>query len=429
MAAFGLLLLLLGSAVTLVAPERHRHVAQETLVLQHPHLEQLLQEELDPPLPPDILAAAGQAPSPPEPPHMWGSALDGFPPAWPVAAAITRHCNDPPRAPQTPQLPSTAFAHLRRQAAALDALQPRLTACCRRHAPLPCARRAWTDVLDGFCTDEFGVKTRQFHCCRQRGAARRRCFAQGPDAIAAAPATVEAATAIVTSWELVGEPPFPPGEPTEANMGNICGLRGLRPGPPGPNGPSGPRVRLRMRLEKEYGRCARDGSLACAHEAWQKGLERYCREESAVKTRQHRCCQRGGGRARGRCFASAAPHPAYDRELHNVSLARPGPALLRSLCAPTRLLTTRAPVPELLGAVTAACCPLPPEERSPCAHEQLSQAIATLCATPSDAWRDPQGCCSQGDPERRRRCFNTQYLAQVTLGAAVAPPPPEHLDE
>ncbi|NXY13812.1 ECM1 protein, partial [Atrichornis clamosus] len=68
-------------------------------------------------------------------------------------------------------LPPTAFAHLRRQAAALDALQPRLSDCCRHRTPLPCARRAWTDVLDGFCTDEFGVKTRQFHCCRRHGAA------------------------------------------------------------------------------------------------------------------------------------------------------------------------------------------------------------------------------------------------------------------
>lgn len=72
---------------------------------------------------------------------------------------------------------------------------------------------------------------------------------------------------------------------------------------------------------------------------WLKGLNRFCREESAVKTGQHRCCQRGGARARGRCFAAAAPHPEYDRELHNVSLARPGPALLRSLCGPTRLFT------------------------------------------------------------------------------------------
>lgn len=117
----------------------------------------------------------------------------------------------------------------------------------------------WTDVLDRFCTDEFGVKTRQYHCCRQQGAARRRCFAQGPDAIAT--------TAVVTVRDPIAEPPFPPGEPTAANMGNICGLRGLRPGPPGPSGPSGPRVRLRLRLEREYSRCCRNGSLACAHDA------------------------------------------------------------------------------------------------------------------------------------------------------------------
>ncbi|KAM7080571.1 LOW QUALITY PROTEIN: extracellular matrix protein 1 [Ciconia maguari] len=421
MATFGLLLLL-GAAV--VAREQPQHVVQERLVLQHPHIEQVLQKEQDLLRLPNVLEETPGATVPLHSPPVWATTLDGFPPAWPVANAVTRHCRQPPPAPPPPQLPPTAFAHLHRQAAALDALRPRLDACCQHQAPLPCARRAWTDVLDGFCTDEFGVKTRQFHCCRQQGGARRRCFTQDPDAIAAA-ATAEVTAAIAAAWDPTDEPPFPPGEPTDANMGNICGLRGLRPGPPGPASPSGPRVRLRVRLERDYGRCCRNSSLACAHNAWRKGLERFCREEAAVKTRQHRCCQRGGSRARGRCFAAAAPHPAYDRGLHNVSLARPGPALLRSLCAPTRLLTKRRPVPELLGAVTAACCPLPPEEQSACAHEQLSQGIATLCATPRDAWRDPQGCCSRGDPERRR-CFDTAYLAQVTLGAAVPPPPAGH---
>ncbi|NXX49378.1 ECM1 protein, partial [Tricholaema leucomelas] len=68
-------------------------------------------------------------------------------------------------------LPDTGFAHLRRQAAALEAFRPRLDACCGHHGPVSCARRAWTEVLDDFCADEFGVKTRQFHCCRQQGAA------------------------------------------------------------------------------------------------------------------------------------------------------------------------------------------------------------------------------------------------------------------
>ncbi|NWH67454.1 ECM1 protein, partial [Geococcyx californianus] len=71
----------------------------------------------------------------------------------------------------TPQLPQSSFSHLRRQAAALDAFRPRLDACCHHETPLACARQAWTEVLDGFCDDEFGVKTRQFHCCRQRGTA------------------------------------------------------------------------------------------------------------------------------------------------------------------------------------------------------------------------------------------------------------------
>uniref|UniRef100_A0A8D0EQ62 Extracellular matrix protein 1 n=1 Tax=Strix occidentalis caurina TaxID=311401 RepID=A0A8D0EQ62_STROC len=331
---------------------------------------------------------------------------------------------DPPVAPHRLRPPAAASGRARRPPAPPRRLLPPPRAAALRPPRRECwgtpggdggtprARDGgdtWTEVLDDFCTDEFGVKTRQFHCCRRHDAARRRCFAQGPSG-----ATAEA-VAIVTARDPRAEPPFPPGEPTAANMANICGLRGLRPGPPGAGGPSGPRVRFRLRLERDYGRCCRNGSLACARDAWQKGLQRFCREESAVKTRQHRCCQPRGAPARSRCFAAAAPHPAYDRELHNVSLARLGPALLRTLCGPTRLFTKRRPVPELLGAVTATCCPLPPEEQSACAQEQLSQGIATLCDTSRDTWRDPQGCCSRGGPERRR-CFDTTYLAQVTLG-------------
>lgn len=124
----------------------------------------------------------------------------------------------------------------------------------------------WTEVLDGFCTEEFGVKTRQFHCCRRHGAARRRCFAQASAGAGAAVAATKA-TARVTTWDLVVEPPFPPGEPTATNIGNICRLRALRPGPVGPRGSSGPRGRMRLRLEREYGRCCRNASLACAHHA------------------------------------------------------------------------------------------------------------------------------------------------------------------
>lgn len=119
-------------------------------------------------------------------------------------------------------------------------------------------------MLDGFCTDEFGVKTRQFHCCRRHGPARRRCFAQETPAPTWSPVPTWDPN---VAWDLVTEPPFPPGEPTATNLGNICGLRELRPGRPGPGGRSGPRVRLRVRLEREYGRCCRNESLSCAHSA------------------------------------------------------------------------------------------------------------------------------------------------------------------
>ncbi|XP_030329989.1 extracellular matrix protein 1 [Strigops habroptila] len=408
MAALSILLFLLGAGV--VAPEPPQHVVQESLDLQPPHIQQLLQEELVLRLPPDAVAAAATAaPSP-----AWPNTVPGFPPPWPEAAAITQRCRHRPLPPAAPALPPSSFGHLRRQAAALAALGPRIDSCCGRNGTLPCARRAWMEVLDAFCADEFGVKTRQFHCCRLRGAARRRCFVQGR-----AEAAADAAVAAAPPRDTV---PFPPGQPTASNMGNICGLRGLRPGP---SGPSGPIARFQLRLERDYGRCCRNGSLECAHDAWRSGLERLCREEAAVPARQQRCCRRGPGPAQTRCFAAAAPDPGYERELHNVSLARAGPALLRALCGPARLLSRRRPVPELLGAITS-CCPRPPQEQRACTEEQLGQAITTLCSAQGGPWRDPQRCCSRGDPPAQRRCFDATYLARVTLGLAVPPPPPGH---
>ncbi|XP_048785298.1 LOW QUALITY PROTEIN: extracellular matrix protein 1 [Lagopus muta] len=415
MAAFGLLLLLLlGTAVADLKPQN------EQLIQQSHEIQQLQQEEQDFHLSPNIIASAGadDIPYPRAPSHAstWGSVLDGFPPAWPLPDDLSRYCSGPsliPRAPR-PSLPPAAFAHLRRQVAALDSFWPRLDSCCQHHAPLPCARRAWTDVLDTFCEDEFGVKTRQFHCCHQHGAARRRCFAK-----ATVGTTEIAEITEITLLEPVVVPSFPPGEPTPANMENICRLRGLRPSP---KGLPGPRARFHSRLERDFGRCCHNSSLECAHTAWQKGLERFCREEGAVKTRQHRCCKRGLGQARSRCFATAAPHPAYDQEVHNISLARPGPAMLRTLCGPIRLLSKRRPVPELLEAVTTTCCALPQDERSPCAEEQLSQQIDVLCAASRSSWRDPRGCCAWLGRERLR-CFEEEYLEGVTLGAAIPPPP------
>lgn len=117
----------------------------------------------------------------------------------------------------------------------------------------------WTDVLDTFCEDEFGVKTRQFHCCHRLGAERRRCFADATVATAEITEITE-----ITVFEPMVVPSFPPGEPTAANMENICRLRGLRPSP---RGLPGARARFHSRLERDFGRCCHNSSLECAHAA------------------------------------------------------------------------------------------------------------------------------------------------------------------
>uniref|UniRef100_A0A8V1ADW6 Extracellular matrix protein 1 n=1 Tax=Gallus gallus TaxID=9031 RepID=A0A8V1ADW6_CHICK len=381
-----------------------------------PSLPTVQQEDLDFHLSPNIITSAGADdipyPRAPSPTSTWGSILEGFPPAWPLPDALSRYCRSPslvPRAPR-PSLPPAAFAHLRRQVAALDSFWPRLDRCCQHHTPLPCARRAWTDVLDTFCEDEFGVKTRQFHCCHRLGAERRRCFADATVATAEITEITE-----ITVFEPMVVPSFPPGEPTAANMENICRLRGLRPSP---RGLPGARARFHSRLERDFGRCCHNSSLECAHAAWQRGLERFCREEGAVKTRQHRCCKRGLGNARSRCFATAAPHPAYDQEVHNVSLARPGPAMLRTLCGPIRLLSKGVwGCPGQENTWSMLLTPPPSISHS----LQLSQQIDALCAAQRSSWRDPRGCCAWGGPERLR-CFEEEYLQGVMLGAAIPPP-------
>lgn len=119
-----------------------------------PSLPTVQQEDLDFHLSPNIITSAGADdipyPRAPSPTSTWGSILEGFPPAWPLPDALSRYCRSPslvPRAPR-PSLPPAAFAHLRRQVAALDSFWPRLDRCCQHHTPLPCARRA---VSPGSC--------------------------------------------------------------------------------------------------------------------------------------------------------------------------------------------------------------------------------------------------------------------------------------
>ncbi|XP_062453715.1 extracellular matrix protein 1 [Rhea pennata] len=376
-----------------------------------------LQEEQDPPpsLPPPL-------------PPLRGSNLAAFPPARPAAAAAAELCRPPPAVADPPP---TGFSHLRRQAEALRRLAGRLADCCRRPRPLPCAQRAWAEVLDDFCADEFAVKTRHYHCCKRRGAERQRCFEDeaadagtGPAAALGSPAASVAASPSAPPLPPL-LPAFPPGEPTAANMDNVCRLRRFRPVhrpeafPPSGFGPAKSRARALARLERGYAGCCRAGGLECARTAWRQALGRFCEEESAVKTKQHRCCRQGGGESRWRCFAAEAPHPGYDRELRNVSLARLSPPLLRALCGPARLLTKQKPVPALVQSITAACCPHDEAQRAACAENEKSRAIAALCSSERGSWKDPARCCSAASAQDRQRCFDAGYLASVSLATAT----------
>ncbi|XP_025899012.1 extracellular matrix protein 1 [Nothoprocta perdicaria] len=418
MAAFLLLLLLLGAtgAGADLVPGPLETLTQVELKLQP------LQQE------PAVLlpVTLQQEQEPPKAlPPRWGSDLASFPPARPGDdATVARLCRHPQPAAVSPSdLPRTGFSHLRRQAEALGHLQRRLRGCCHQPQPLPCAQQAWLEVLDSFCEDEFRVKTRHYRCCLRHGSERQRCFeeAAGDDGTAAAPQPVE-------TPRLPPPLAFPPGEPTEANMGNICRLRRFRLAaaaspPAGSTGRSS--ARAVARLERDYKGCCRSGGLDCARAAWRQTLGRFCQEESAVKTQQPRCCRRGAGDARWRCFAAEAPQPAYDRELRAASLAPLRAPLLHALCTHAQLLTKRKPVLVLVQNITDTCCPRDDAERVACAEEEKSRSIDALCSSLRGSWKDPEHCC---DATERHRCFDSRYLAQVEVASATPELLPQEQD-
>ncbi|XP_054854629.1 extracellular matrix protein 1 [Eublepharis macularius] len=372
------------------------------------------------------------------------SNLAEFPPGRPSLSNIDSICTEGRRkASYGPwNLPSTGFSHLSRQGEALNSLEAGLSQCCQlpEDRKLSCSQTSWSHVLEQFCTTEFSVKTRPYHCCKLEGASKDRCFANRapfpnynyagdeaqPSTCAHGDPSRCKSEDLVSTRKLPAIS-FPPGKPNDANIKNICKLRKFRPVylastlPKSGFGWFVRQARAINRLETEFKKCCRKEDVSCAHSGWEKVLTQFCKQEHALKTKPHLCCKEEEGESRSDCFANQAPFPAYDREIQVVSLAEVTPSLLDLLCGQVALLSKQKHVPALIQNITEPCCKLQGDERTQCAQQEKSQFITTLCNAPKASWKDTKKCCSQTKDAARSTCFDSSYLNSVTLASAGQP--------
>uniref|UniRef100_A0A8C5QUD3 Uncharacterized protein n=1 Tax=Leptobrachium leishanense TaxID=445787 RepID=A0A8C5QUD3_9ANUR len=285
--------------------------------------------------------------------------LADFPPGRPSHSNIDNICgkNRPKSKYGRLALPQTGFSHLRRQGNAVNNLEDGYAECCQKKDRLRC----WKIGLEDFCSEEFSVKTRHYHCCRKDEPERESCFSSSaPNPSYSFPVPLQeigSADLPPRGRSLNSCPPsspkcqrhgnaelpnlsFPPGEPKSSNIQNICKLRKFRPVYPKnllPQSGLGHYVRQAKAInhvENEFKKCCKEENMACAHTAVSGRLG-----DRSIKTRPHECCKKKERPSMYSCFSLEAPYPEYDREVESIDLSNVTQDDLQKLCRDHKLLT------------------------------------------------------------------------------------------
>ncbi|XP_040189595.1 extracellular matrix protein 1-like [Rana temporaria] len=388
-----------------------------------------------------VLSPRGRRPGP-----SINNNLKDFPPGKPSRANIGNICRKtrPIISYGAENLPRSGFSHLSRQGHAINNVEEEYARCCRQSEKLTCALKAWENALDDFCTDEFSVKTRHFHCCKKTGVERETCFtdeAPNPNYSSSAP-SLEIGSADLQSVPMprslrpcspssptclnnpeskfrISDLAFPPGEPKASNIQNLCKLRKYRPlysdteMPKSGFGHYVRRAKAINNMENALRKCCKSEDVTCAHTGWQQTLSKFCEKELEVKTKHHDCCKKNDQESMFRCFASEAPFPEYDKEVESLNLSNITDGILEKICSECKLLTKQKQLPLLVSGLKDSCCILPQDKRLTCAQEQKETFIKTLCGPKMDSWKDNRNCCGKDELERGE-CFNV-YLQNVTM--------------
>ncbi|KAJ8398518.1 hypothetical protein AAFF_G00427730 [Aldrovandia affinis] len=372
-----------------------------------------------------------------------------FPPARPSLSNLPAICLYGEGRPRYSlhSLPQTGFSYITRQEKTINRVESWYSVCCQRNGTqepallLCCARKAWEQAINGFCDEEFSIKTKHYHCCKMQGWRRWSCFdKEAPNrsyqptrkgSVAPQshpeqgftwnPNTCQRKAPISSGTDTAPRSPkrkitrepdirFPPGRPTSSNIGLVCRLRKLRPRysakclPSTGYGWLARQLKAINRMEKGIKQCCKGQNevLACTVGKWQEVMDRYCKEEYSVKTRRFPCCKMAEGHERYACFSSRAPDPEYTYEMlpHIVDHILP---TLDLVCDTHKQLTKRSSVPFPIKSFVSQCCPLPAAQINACVKGQLNDLRESMCTaeplspalTPSCCHHDAPNCLSQ----------------------------------
>ncbi|KAL1259136.1 hypothetical protein QQF64_009713 [Cirrhinus molitorella] len=339
-----------------------------------------------------------------------------FPPAFPTTINLQDICQfskAPVRYPKD-TFPQDGFGREVRQAEAVNQLQSWYAVCCAidgtQEEQVCCAEQAWKKSLSAYCTQEFGIKTSHYHCCKKSGNARWSCFdkegihssyqvfSEVSDSdtskkirgfkynpTACKGSLVASPKALMKQTE-VPNISFPPGRPDSSNIGHICGHRKIRPRYMPkclPRTGYGWLVRQSKAinvLEKEYNQCCKvkRGDQRCAEKKWKKMVDKFCKDEKKTKGQQFECCGKKKGEELYSCFAASAPDPEY----RSTDGAFSTPAALPNLdtfCETHTAIQSMKGFPFSLDQMVKRCCPLVLQQRPTCIEAELDSHLNDMC--------------------------------------------------
>ncbi|XP_055521153.1 extracellular matrix protein 1-like [Leucoraja erinacea] len=123
------------------------------------------------------------------------------------------------------------------------------------------------------------------------------------------------------------------------------------------------------------------------------------------------CCRKTGA-DRDTCFASRAPFPNHDREVHFLNLAEVCLPDLDVLCRSPIEVPKEGPTSILVNGLRKNCCKGQTAAKAmKCALGQRVRFADEVCKKEAKKWSDTHGCCKTTGSA----CIDTRYLTNVKV--------------
>ncbi|XP_060778000.1 extracellular matrix protein 1 [Neoarius graeffei] len=341
-------------------------------------------------------------------------------------------------------LPTSGFGHLHRQASAINQLESWYTVCCANGSQnyeliLCCAQQAWKKSLSAFCENEFTIKTRHYHCCKENGPAKWDCFEKEASDTSYRPSTVQSfdfdpkscqkisisEVAGSTMKESIININFPPGRPNSANIVPLCAFRKHRRRyltrclPHRDVDWLTHQLKAINGLEKEFGQCCKERKdiQACTEGKWKKMVDRFCKDEKKDQVNQFECCKKQKGEEQYNCFNNTAPNPHYMiTSDYNHDEPRP---VLDMFCDTYTALQKMNHLPFAVDKMAEKCCILVDDKRSACLQLQLDNLLDEACEGDNPLLAQVKRNCCKKTGKGRSKCITKLLLHNIAKAKGI----------